>query len=224
CPELVQPDGRGGDCSGQRGDLQGQCERRSQIDVDQGCVGFRMLRLQGGNGLEVRPLQNVQEVVAEEPRDDHADDDREYRDNQPVSKFPQMLEEGYGAGWWGRRRLEPLQAEVDGPALDRQRHGGSGRPSRASSVGMREKLLLLSASSVGMREKLLRNRQASLRRSVPEGSWLAPGGCWYVAPLGGCVDVSACGGCWLPVEGGPRPGSGGAPGRGWCVRGLEPFG
>lgn len=56
---------------------------------------FGFWALQSRSGLVVRPLQNVEQVVTEEPRDDHAHEDREYRNDQPVPQFPQMLEESH---------------------------------------------------------------------------------------------------------------------------------
>src|SRR6185312_8862712 len=69
------------------------------------------------------------------PGNDHADDDRERRHDQPVPQFAQMLEKGHRAIGWYRRRLEPLQTEMDRPALDRQRHGSLGKGLRRRCVG-----------------------------------------------------------------------------------------
>src|SRR6185312_16959485 len=103
------------------------------------------------------------------PGNDHADDDRERRHDQPVPQFAQMLEKGHRAIGWYRRRLEPLQTEMDRPALDRQRHGSLGKASGvAASVGARGILVgtwrLLKAGAVrGLR------RDIGLRRLLVFG-------------------------------------------------------
>ena len=78
-------------------------------------------RLEISDAGVVRAGQEIEQRRIEEAADDHANDDRQRRDDQSVTQLPQMLEERHRAVRRRWRRLEPLQAEADRPALDRKR-------------------------------------------------------------------------------------------------------
>ena len=91
-------------------------------------------------------------------------------DDQPVAQLAQVLEQRHRAVRRRGRRLEPLQAEADRPALDGQGHGrGSVDRSRSVQRSLRR-----------LRIRRVRIRQVAGRRLLDCG-----GGCSAGAPAGG---------------------------------------